>query len=153
MAFMPPRADIPEVKLCLAAGFLIVGFPAAFLLRMSLQVYPLKMHGKLMYAGCPAWMRHLTKGLFAVGLAIFFSPLILDLELGDEGLLGPGTSLGLGGFGIAFFAPVFAQAYSAQRLDRVLANRRCPNGHLVSPTARFCEECGQAVPQEVRSAL
>lgn len=145
--FMPSWADRPELKICLIVGLFVVGFPAIFVINSAWHDYPQKMYLELMYAGCPAWMRRLTYALVAVGAAIFLTPILLGLEVGGESWRGPGRSLFLGGFGLLAYSAFFAQVYSALHLDRALPIPRCSNGHAVSSTARFCSECGQAVPE------
>ena len=148
----PPRVDLEELKVWLVALFFIVGLPGIFIISRSLQEVPPKHSSKLMYAGCPVWMRRLTYVLMALGVVVFFSPPALGLAAGGESLLGPGNSLALGGFGIVWFSTIFSQVYSAQHLEEVGAIRRCPVGHPVSLTARFCEECGRPVVEELGGA-
>lgn len=49
-----------------------------------------------------------------------------------------------GGLLISYLNPV-AVLYSATQVKRFDESRRCPNGHHVSPLAKFCEECGAPV--------
>lgn len=145
-SLLPPGADSPALKLCLIAGLFVVGFPAIFVISSAWHDYPQRVYLKHMYAGCPAWMRRLTYALLGVGAALFFSSIVLDPGGPGESPLGPGSSLFLGGFGLMAYSAFLAQVYSALHLDHAFPGRRCPNGHVVSPTARFCEQCGQAVP-------
>lgn len=50
---------------------------------------------------------------------------------------------GFSGHGMAFYTPAFAMLYSAAHADNSLLRRA--NGHLTSPNATYCLECGQPV--------
>ena len=47
-----------------------------------------------------------------------------------------------------FYAAVFATLHSAVRLNRVVATRHCPRGHVVSRSATFCVYCGAQLESE-----
>jgi hypothetical protein len=46
---------------------------------------------------------------------------------------------------MAFYFTAMAILYSAIHDKEHDAARRCPNGHPVSPSAMYCEECGLKV--------
>ena len=96
-------------------------------------------------AGCPKWMKVASRTLSAAGMALFFG-------LALTGRRKPQNEqpelLIFGAFGLAAFSALFAQAYSSMHRLPTIADRRCPAGHPVSVTARFCEICGAMVQAE-----
>jgi hypothetical protein len=48
-----------------------------------------------------------------------------------------------------FYGAAFATLYSAWVIGYSGMDRKCPNGHSVAFTARFCEECGAALEPSV----
>ena len=45
-------------------------------------------------------------------------------------------------FPSTFYAISFCVMYSLLHVKEYDASRRCMNGHVISPLAKFCEECG-----------
>src|SRR3990170_4320083 len=46
-----------------------------------------------------------------------------------------------------FYSAAFSILYSASQTEIFDKERRCRNGHVVSPSARFCEDCGAPVAE------
>jgi hypothetical protein len=49
------------------------------------------------------------------------------------------------GHSMAFYSAAMAALYSAIHVRERDETRRCLNGHPVSPSAKFCEQCGTKV--------
>lgn len=74
------------------------------------------------YNGCPPWMRLTCLALMAAGLALFFTPAVLELMgVIPHGDNSPMPSTVPGGFGIVAFSSIFAQLYSATAKARKVA--------------------------------
>jgi hypothetical protein len=98
--------------------------------------------------GCPQWMKHMTYGFLGYALvncAIFF----LSFRTGgaDGSFANPTVVRGFSGHWMAFYSASFSMIYSGRHVKSL--ERRCPAGHKVSPTAKYCEECGLQVPEDV----
>jgi hypothetical protein len=48
---------------------------------------------------------------------------------------------------LTFYLIAGSVMYSATRVEKLDASRQCLNGHRISPSAKFCEECGAPVQQ------
>jgi hypothetical protein len=46
-----------------------------------------------------------------------------------------------------FYSMAFAIMYSAIHVEQRDAQRRCLEGHPVSPAAQYCEQCGKPVAE------
>jgi hypothetical protein len=62
----------------------------------------------------------------------------------------PSMIRGFSGHWMVFYAAAFTILYSRIRAPELFMKRYCANGHQVAPTARFCPDCGQAVPPLIR---
>ena len=92
--------------------------------------------------GCPKWMQTALWVVCGYGfLGTFLLPLLLGRNVDSYG----SSTAGMSGFMMAFYAMAVCVLYSATRAEEFDRNRRCPNGHHVSPVSRFCEDCGSPV--------
>src|SRR5262245_11911762 len=89
--------------------------------------------------GCPPWVRRTFYGLFAYTFVNFFAGIALGPDSEPE------RFRIFSGHWMLFYFMAAAILYSASQLDS-LEPRRCPNGHEVSPFARFCDACGSQLP-------
>lgn len=100
--------------------------------------------------GCPKWIKSLTVIFFVyamVNFAIFFLTTFKQPPRSGSGEIPPSVVRGFSGHWMAFYSASFAIMYSALKVEEFDRNRRCTSGHIVSPLAQFCEECGQPVAQ------
>jgi hypothetical protein len=90
--------------------------------------------------GCPAWMR--TAQWVVTGLA--FSAFLVPLLWGSK------TGAFSAGFLLfaTFYSTSFCVAYSWLHAEKYDAEHRCLNGHQMSPSTKFCEECGAPAAPE-----
>ena len=94
---------------------------------------------KAVLRGCPSWMRRLFYVLFAYAFINFFAGITLgsNSEANDFRIFS--------GHWILFYFAALAMLHSADRLGS-LGPRSCPNGHEISPFAKYCEKCGSQLP-------
>src|SRR5262249_25867443 len=130
----------------LHAGVFVVWFPAVLVgIRLS-RDFKNKDLWRAALRGCPPWLTY-AAGAFFVYALINFALFMLTSVHGK-----PTESQELRGFSghwMAFYAVGIAMLYSSTRAEEFDRSRRCYNGHVVSPLARFCEECGAPVRSQV----
>ena len=68
-------------------------------------------------------------------------------ESGSDGDAPPVVFRGFSGHWMAFYSIAMAILYSAAHVREHDDARRCPNGHPVRPSAKFCEECGGEIQE------
>ncbi len=91
------------------------------------------------FRGCPPWVRRAAYGLFAYTFVNFFVGIALgpDSESDQFRIFS--------GHWMLFYFVAAATLHSASQLGSLMP-RACPNGHEVSPFAKFCEACGSPLP-------
>jgi len=120
-------------------GIFVVWFPTVILMNRLTRDFKQKDVWKAALRGCPPWMR-MTLWVFVGGvMATTFLPVAWKGRPGEEGFIL---------FPSIFYAVSFCTMYSLVKVDRLDAERRCLNGHAISPLAKFCEECGAPVAPE-----
>jgi len=123
---------------------MVVCLVSIFLSNRMSENYPLKEFWKATLRGCPDWLKYLPVCLLA------YAFLFATLNQGGKGHGVPGSLLRVqesAAFGIAIYALCLAIFYSALHVQGVEETRKCPNGHEVSPTVKFCEECGAKISE------
>jgi hypothetical protein len=130
-------------------GIFVVWLPTVLVGNRIARYANRKDFWKVALAGCPAWMR---RGLFVLfGYAIVNFILFIVSTTSQPkptGAAPPSVTRGFSGHWMVFYAAAFATLYSATHAPHLLRERKCPLGHAVSPSARFCPECGYAFPDE-----
>jgi hypothetical protein len=129
----------------LHVGIFAVWFPAVFVAKRRVGNVNRKNFWKVALKGSPGWMRYLVYGFlgYAVVNFIFF---YFQVPTGDSGANPPAIVWrGFSGHWMVFYFAALAILYSAVGENR--EGRRCVNGHPVSPSATYCERCGQSVMQ------
>ncbi|WP_197086770.1 hypothetical protein [Bradyrhizobium sp. LTSPM299] len=105
---------------------------------------------KVALSGCPAWMKYMTYGFFiyaAVNFAIFFVLVSLHPPPKQVGGAPPSVVLhGFSGHWMAFYSAGLAILVTAYRRGLSNLQRRCPFGHNVGWSDRFCPACGSSLP-------
>ena len=92
--------------------------------------------------GSPAWMRYMVFGFMGYAFINF----LLSMPTAHESSNGANSLevwRGFSGGWMAFYFAAFAILYTAARAKQI--GWRCPNGHSVPASARYCEVCGQPV--------
>lgn len=130
----------------LHVGIFVVWLPAVFVAQRLTREYKAKDTWKALLRGSPPWMQRMTQSFFLYALVNFFVFMIADKPADTTGPeMSSVTLRGFSGHWIAFYSAALAVLYSAARADECDAARRCPNGHMISAAAKFCEECGSSV--------
>lgn len=135
----------------LHGGIFIVWLPAILASLRLTKDFKRKDFWKAALRGCPPWMKFMTYFFFGYAI-INFALFILAITGTAKGTT-PSTATELRGFSghwMAFYSAALAMLYSAMHSDLFDKQRKCRNGHVVSPLAKFCEECGaQIVEKEI----
>jgi len=149
-------AAIPGGKLvwALHIGIFVVWLPAVLVSTQMTRYANRKDFWKVAVAGCPLWMRRAGYALFGYAILNF---IVFMATTGSQpkqpvGDAPPSVVRGFSGHWMVFYGAAFAILYSRIHAPHLYRERRCPQGHAVSPTARFCPECGYAFPNETGSA-
>jgi hypothetical protein len=123
----------------LHVGIFVVWIPAVIVAQKLSKGAKQADFWKAVLRGCPPWMRRLLYGLVAYTFINFFVGIALGPDTEAENFRI------FSGHWMFFYFAGMAMLYSADRLGS-LAPRTCPQGHEVSPFAKFCEECGSQLP-------
>lgn len=135
-------------------GIFVVWLPAVLVSMQTTRYAKRKDFWKVALAGFPLWMRR--AGYVLYGYAIFnFIVFVATTVSQPEQLSGDAPQSvvrGFSGHWMVFYGTAFAFLYSRIYAPHLYRERRCPQGHAVSPTARYCPDCGYAFPKEPESA-
>jgi hypothetical protein len=135
----------------LHVGIFVVFLPAVVVSSQASRFGNRRDFWKLALAGCPPWMRYALYGLFAYAVINFvFFATNASQHAAPGSTAPPSVIRGFSGHWMAFYAAAFTILYSRIQAPELFLKRHCASGHLVAPTARFCPECGQAVPPVIR---
>jgi hypothetical protein len=127
----------PSKRAIMAAfiGVFILQLPTILIMNVLTRDFKQKDLWKSGLRGCPRWMRISLWTLVGCVMALTFG---LPVILGKN----PADSSGFSLFPAVFYAVQFCVMYSALHVDKLDADRKCLNGHRMSASAKFCEECG-----------
>jgi len=123
-------------------GVFVVFLPTIFVMNRLTRDFKQKDLWRAALRGCPPWMRR------AVGIIAGYSWLGF---FGLPWLYGGGMNSPanrdrvMSAMLMTFYLVPAAVLYSATRVQSLDESRRCLNGHRVSPSAKFCEQCGAPV--------
>jgi hypothetical protein len=128
-------------------GIFVVWIPTVLVSMRATRNSSRRDSWKVVLSGCPPWMRTALYVLLGYALLNFF----LFVYRGASHI--PGNHLsdevrGFSGHWMIFYAAAFATLYSAIHSPNLFRERKCPKGHPVSATAKFCPECGLPVAGE-----
>lgn len=130
----------------LHGGIFIVWFPAILASFRLTKDFKRKDFWKAVLRGCPPWMKLMT--YFFFGYAIINFAIFIFSTAGVTKGTSPSTATELRGFSghwMAFYSAALSMLYSATQAESFDKQRRCRNGHVVSPLAKFCDECGAQI--------
>jgi hypothetical protein len=140
-AVMGRQAAPAELFWILHVGVFVVFLPAALAGSRIAGKVDRKYYWKLALKHSPEWMRYMMYGFFGYSIVNF----LFFLTKAPNGSSGPNPPAvvwrGFSGHWMAFYSAAFAILYSAAQIKR--DGWRCPNGHLVPMSARWCERCVQ----------
>ena len=130
-------------------GIFVVWIPTVLVSSRITRYSNRRDFWKTALAGCPPWMRRALYIVFGYALLNFI--LFIASTSGHPKPVGaapPSVIRGFSGHWMVFYGAAFATLYSVTHAPYLLRERRCPQGHAVAPTARFCPECGYAFPDK-----
>ena len=128
-------------------GIFVVWLPAVLVSNRLVRDFKRKDFWKAALRGCPNWMRWMTYGFFIYALFNFLT-FMVAAPVGQQAPNAPAPPIvfrGFSGHWMAFYSMAIAIMYSAVVVSKRDLARRCPNGHPVSPSAEFCENCGAKI--------
>jgi hypothetical protein len=140
----------------LHVGIFVVWLPTVLVANTLVKDFKQRDFWKAALRACPKWMKYLTYFFFGYAIFNFALFIIMDVSGGSGKGGGSGTPSnvyrGFSGHWMAFYCVAMAILYSAIHVREHDEARRCPNGHRVGPSAKFCEECGSKIvePQQIR---
>ena len=127
-------------------GIFVVWIPTVLVAAQAARYANRNDFWKISLAGCPSWMR---RGLYVLfGYALLNFVLYLSSNPPKQPINdAPLTAVrGFSGHWMLFYGAAFAVLYSRIHAPQLYQARKCPQGHVVAPTARFCPACGYAFP-------
>ena len=146
-AFLGQQVPFGNLAYGLHVGLFIVWFPAASVGKLLSKDFKQSELFQAMLRGCPIWMKRMPYLFFLYGAInmIWIISTGQATKCGDIGNEIQQYRL-FSGFWMVFYSAAFSVLYSASQTEILDKERRCRNGHVVSPSARFCEDCGAPVP-------
>ena len=150
------QSPLGEKSWSLHIGIFIVWLPTVLVANKLVKDFKQKDFWKAALRACPKWMKNLTYLFFGYAILNFVIFLILDFASGgsakNQGNTPSNVFRGFSGHWMAFYCVAMATQYSAIHIEEYDETRRCLNGHPVSPSVNFCEQCGSKVieRQEIR---
>lgn len=149
MAALAGATVPPAILKVVFPGLFVIWVPATLISSHLSKEFKENHLWRATLRGCPKWMR---TALWVVCGYGFLGTFLLPLLFGKNVDLYGSSTAGMSGFMMAFYAMAVCVLYSATRVEEFDRNRRCPNGHHVSPVARFCEDCGSPITDgEIRA--
>lgn len=131
-------------------GLFIVWLPTVLIASRLTHDFKQKDLWRAALRGCPKWMKRAVWVIFGYAWVGFFA---LPFLYGGGMSLADNNARSMSAVMLAFYSVASALLYSAIRVNKLDASRRCVNGHPMAPSAKYCEECGAPlrVPTQVSS--
>lgn len=129
-------------------GIFVVWLPTVLVMTRLVRDFKQKDFWKAALRGCPNWMRWMTYGFFIYAIINFFITFVAAVPAGQQAPNAPAPPIvfrAFSGHWMAFYSMAIAIMCSAVVVSERDPARRCPNGHPVSPSAEFCENCGAKI--------
>jgi len=121
----------------LFVGIFLVWFPTVLTMR-KLGPAMQRMDGwKIALQGAPDWMRYLLYAVFAYGIGNFLLGFFGVFSTQGDNFWRIGSS-----HAMIFYAAAWGVATAANAREDQDIDWKCERGHEMSPTAKYCEECG-----------
>ena len=135
-------ALFPREPWFLHVGIFVV-WPAAILCSNALaKDFPRDQLWRAALRGCPKPMRYGMQGLVAYTVLNFAHFLVTTERDSRSSAV---MIRGFSGHWLVFYYAAFAILFSYLQVQKQDLTRRCRNGHVVPPAAKFCAECGSPV--------
>ena len=138
----------------LGPGLFVVWLPTIVVMGRLTRDFKQKDIWRAALRGCPKWLARAQWILFGYTWIGFFA---LPVIYGGGMDLPANQAQSMSGMLLAFYSIAACVLYSAARVERFDESKRCPQGHRVSPLAKYCDECGAPVqtassePGQIRS--
>jgi len=124
-------------------GIFAVWIPTVLVSIRSSQGDKRKDFWKIALIGCPKWIRQALYVIFGYAILNFIYFMATTVNRPQPpGDAPPQVIRGFSGHWMVFYGAAFATLCSAYRVGYSGMRRKCPNGHVVAITAKFCDECG-----------
>jgi hypothetical protein len=138
-----------QAAMLLHIGIFVVWLPAVIVGNKLVKDFKRKDFWEAALRACPKWMKYMTSFFFGYAILNFIIFIILgDGNGGSSENPSPNTLRGFSGHWMAFYSVALAMLYSGIHIEEHDNTRRCPNRHPVSPSAKFCEECGEKIIEQ-----
>jgi hypothetical protein len=124
----------------LAGGVFVVWLPTVLVATKLTKDFKQKDFWKAAMRGCQPWLKKLTYVCFGYAAINFIYMIIVGPDKDSVS-----TARFVSGHLLPFYSAALATLYSAIHVAEIDNARRCKNGHPVSPSAKYCEECGGPV--------
>jgi len=124
----------------LAGGVFAVWLPTVLLTGKLTKDFKQKDFWKAAMRGCPPWLKRTA--YFSFGYAAFNFIFMIIVGPDKDAV---SKARFISGHLLPFYSVALATLYSAIVVSEIDNARRCKNGHPVSPSAKFCEECSSPV--------
>jgi hypothetical protein len=130
-----------EFSKILNFGIFIVWMPAVLAANSLAKDFKQKDFWKAVLRACPKWMKYSTFFFFCYAFLNFILFFILNAAASGT----PNPDRLSSGHLMAFYSAGMAILYTSVHAREHDETRRCPMGHPVPPSARFCEQCGKEI--------
>jgi len=140
---MPPGGDL---VMSLHIGVFVVWIPAVLLSTRVTKNANRNDFWKIMFSGCPLWMRYTFYGLFGYAILNFLLFIATDgAQHQGSNAVSVETVRGFSGHWMVFYGAAFSMFYSILKSPQLLQQRKCINGHVVSFGDAYCHICGSSL--------
>lgn len=139
---VPP---IGQAVWLLHIGIFVVWFPTVLIARRVSRAEHRKDVWKMLWAGCPRWMRWVWYVLVPY-VALNFIYFVATSSGHHQPRDLAATLRAFSGHWMIFYGAAFMTLYSVTHRPEFLRPRTCLRGHAVSITDQFCSICGESLP-------
>lgn len=139
---------VPEAAVLLFPGIFVVWFPTVITANLVTRRSKRRDFWKIALRGAPKWMQYMVYGFFIYAIINF----IFFIVFVRGGTKDTSESMFrvMSGHALPFYAAALGILYSATQIQESGLIRKCPNGHEVSFLAKYCEECGQPILEDIK---
>ena len=134
---------VPAALWVLHIGIFVVWFPAVLVAQRLVGNANRKDFWKVVLKGAPDWVRYMMYVLFAYEFVNFMISMGQAPNGGRHTTTSAADWRGFSGLWMVFYSAALAILYSAAKT--LNSSPHCTNGHLASPSAVYCTQCGQPV--------
>ncbi len=139
------EASYGETAQVLFMGVFVVWFPTVLYMRRFNREFGRGLGfkaWKVVVTGAPPWLVYLAGAAFVYALINFFTAVSFDRSDGSK--VNAGFGILATGHAMAFYAAAAVINWAAVRRREEGIEWVCERGHSLSPSDKFCPECGAA---------